>query len=362
MRRLIVLVTVAARTGARRRMAVFAAVGVLFLTPIVAACGATAGSTPRSGPAHSVASTPSADGPSYASTSFVVPFDVSPPAWLDPKPVIEQSNFLTWDAPRVPAVRFLAPETVYRPGDKTDTGVPGDYLSYLLSQASAGAHFRDQTRGTVGGQPATFVTATTDRSLDGSLGCPARGTAAAACFGLQPGLGLRIAVLQVHDRTLLIWLRTDKTMNRADVASHVQSFKDMLASIRFSSRSVQPAAPATITPLDGTYQMSISWPKVKVKNASARCVGGAEGTSAQVLYELVLDQGSVKIWVRVGGPTATRELGFADSYRILNPHQISFGGLTADFRLDGQALTLSNMQGGECGDVAIWTTKPWIRQ
>ncbi|GEM_PF-2295875 len=362
MRRLSVMATVAATTRGRRRMAVFVGVGVLFLAPLAAACSATAGSTPPSGPAESVASTPSANSPSYASTSFVVPFDVSPPPWLDPKPVIEQANFLTWEAPKLPAVRFLAPDTVYRPSDMNDTDVPDDYLSYLLSQASAGAHFRDQTQGTVGGQPATIVTATTDRSLDGSLGCPAKGTPAAACFGLQPDLDLRIAVLHVHDRTLLIWLRTDRNMNPADVATHVKSFKDMLASIRFSSRPVQPAATATNTPLDGTYQMTISWPKVKVKNASARCVGGAEGTAAQVLYELILDRGSVEIWVRVGGATAKRELGFSDSYHILNSHQITFGPLTADFRLDGQALTLSNMQGGECGDVAIWTTKPWIRE
>jgi hypothetical protein len=267
---------------------------------------------------------------------------------------------LIWEEPpKLPAVRFLVPETVYRPGDMNDINAPADYLPYLLSQAGAGAHFRDQTRGTVGGQPATFVTATADRSLDGSLGCPVRSTPAPACFGLQPDLDLRIAVLRLHDRTLLIWLRTDKNMNPADVATHVQSFKDMLASVRFSSRPVQPTAPATNTPLDGTYQMTISWPKIKT--ASARCVGGAEGTTAQVLYELVLDRGSVEIWVRVGGAAAKRELGFSDSYRILSPHQISFGGLTADFRLDGQALTLSNMQGGGCGDVAIWTTKPWIR-
>jgi hypothetical protein len=51
----------------------------------------------------------------------------------------------------------------------------------------------------------------------------------------------------------------------------------------------------------------------------------------------------------------------ADSYRIIN-HQIAFGGYTADFTFDGQTLTLSNMQGGQCGDVAIWTTKPWMRR
>lgn len=337
-------------------MRVFLSVGVLLLTTLLTSCATTA---PRPGSAGSALTTASASGPVYASTSFVVPFDVSPPTWVNPKPAEETPNFVTWEAPNAPAVRFLAPATVYRPGEKGHTEIPKDYLSYLLGQKSVGAHFRDQTRGTVGGEPATLVTATTDRSLDGSLGCPAKNTPAAACFGLQPDLELRIAVVQAHGRTLLIWMRTDKSTSRPAVAAKVRSFDDMLASVRFSSRAVQPATPLTNSPLDGTYQMSISWPKTKTE--TARCVGGKEGTSSLAVYQLILDRGSLQLWVRVGGSTATRELGMADSYRIIN-HQIAFGGYTAKFTFDGQNLTLSNLQGGQCGDVAIWTTKPWIRR
>lgn len=53
-------------------------------------------------------------------------------------------------------------------------------------------------------------------------------------------------------------------------------------------------------------------------------------------------------------------VGMAETYTV-SDQQLTFGGLTADFTLEAKALTLSNMQGGECGDVAIWTTKPWSR-
>ena len=167
----------------------------------------SSGTDPSSSmPTQSTVSTHTPSAATYASTSFVTPFDVSPPDWLDPEPTTEKANFVTWEAPQVPAVRFLAPESVYRPGKKSDSAVPNDYLSYLLGQASAGAHFPDQTSVTIAGQPATRLTATIDHSLDGSLGCPTKGTLAAACFGLQPGLELRMAILRVNDRPLLIWL------------------------------------------------------------------------------------------------------------------------------------------------------------
>jgi len=330
----------------------------LLLAGFAAGCSPTARSVTPAGASRSVSSPSTVPPPGYASTSFVVPFDVTPPAWLDPKPAVEQANFVTWEKPNLPAVRILAPESIYRPGDANESAVPNDYLPYLLGQAKVGAHFSDQTHATVAGQPATIVTATTDTSMDGSLGCPAKGTLAPACFGLQPELQLRIAVLKAHDRTILIWLRTDKGMKAADLAAKVASFNDLLASIRFSSRPVQTATSAASTPLDGTYQMSVSWPNLK--SAGARCVGGPEGTSPLVLYELDLDHGSLVLWVQVGGPTAKREVGLTDSYRI-DGQRISFGDASFEYSLNGQALTLSKMQGGDCGGGAIFMTNPWIR-
>ncbi len=348
-----------------RRSRATVSVAVALLASSVAACGATQSS---SGRAAATAGTSAASPGTYASTSFVVPFDVTPPSWLAAQPQIEQSRFVTWEGTGQPAVRVMAPADLYRPGETTTSDVPSDYVSYLLGQAKNGGHFADQTTETVAGQPATVVTATTDTSLDGSLGCPTPSTAASDCFGLQPDLALRIAVLKVHDEVLLIWLRMDGKTLPTQGKEQVKRFEDMLATLRLSDRDPSPvtasASPAPATsPLDGNYRMSVSWPKVKT--ADARCVGGPEGTTRLGVYDLSLHHGHVGLTVRIGGPRAPAEDAFSGTFRATD-HQFVFGDtavpLTADYTVDGRALTLSNLQGGQCGDRAIWTTKPWIRQ
>lgn len=338
------------RVRARVSAVTSAALAVLVLS----SCSSPASIT------SAAATSPSPSTASYASSSFVIPFDVGPPAWLDPEPTTEQSNFVTWEAPNAPAVRFLAPRSVYRPGQQKDSAVPQEYLAYLLGLTSVGAEFRDRITTTIAGRPATRLTATIDHGLDGALGCPVKGMLAAACYGLQPGLEVRLAVIQVEDRTLLVWLRTEASMEHDELARVIESFDALLASLRFGNRPVQSEEPNPQTPVDGTYRMMVSWPKVK--SADARCIGGAEGISDSVVYDLTLESGSMTLWVRVGGPSATRELGTTESYRILNDHQLSFGRVDSlDFRLTGESLTFSAMKGAECGDRAIFTTKPWLR-
>ena len=50
--------------------------------------------------------------------------------------------------------------------------------------------------------------------------------------------------------------------------------------------------------------MSIVWPKVK--GADAGCVGGAEAGPEGAIYDMVLEKGIVRLWLRVGGPDPTR--------------------------------------------------------
>lgn len=308
----------------------------------------------------------------YVSTSFVIPFDVTPPPWLTGRPHIEEPNFVTWEAPDLPAVRFLVPVNVYRPGETTPTDVPEDYLSYLRQQETHGAHFHDQSTITLGGAPATLVTATTDTALDGSIGCPTAATPAPKCFGLQPELSLRIAVATVHGRTLLVWLRMPETATAAETQTRRVAFEAMLTGLRFSDRSVataqaSPGPPdpgSGRSPVDGTYVMTISWPKVKTTNADARCVGGAEGSSGLTVYELSLADGAVSLSVRVGGPKAAPEPAFDGPFRV-EQDQFIFGDgadpMTATFQVTDRGLALSHLKGGSCGDRAIWTTKPWTR-
>ena len=89
--------------------------------------------------------------------------------------------------------------------------------------------------------------------MDGVLGCQKPGLAAGDCFGLQPDLTLRIAVVDVSGKTLLIWERTAESASDADKAANVQTFEDMLATVRFSNRPVQTAEPGQASVIDGVW-------------------------------------------------------------------------------------------------------------
>ncbi len=105
---------------------------------------------------------------------------------------------------------------VYAPGDTAASPPPDDYLTYLLGQSEDGATFSDQSETTVDGLPATLVTATVEDSLDGSVGCPAEDVAADECYGLQPEVTVRMAVIDAGDSTLLAWLRHSGTEEDGD--------------------------------------------------------------------------------------------------------------------------------------------------
>ncbi len=145
----------------------------------------------------------------YVSGNFVIPFQLSAPTWVAPEPAVEKAQLVTWQTPEV-AIRVMVPVEVYPPGDRTPSLPPRNYVTYLLNQSDAGARFSDSSLTTVGGQPATLVTATATRRLAGALGCPEAGLAQRRCYGLRPERRLRIAVVEMGDRTLLIWSRSDR--------------------------------------------------------------------------------------------------------------------------------------------------------
>ena len=92
---------------------------------------------------------------------------------------------------------------------------------------------------------------------------------------------------------------------------------------------------------------------------------GTEGGSDGAIYDMVLDKGTMLLWVRIGGPHAKREVGLGGPYEFFKD-QVIFGsggsGYIMDFTYQHRTLTLSNLRDGDCGDRAIFTTKPWIRQ
>jgi hypothetical protein len=68
-----------------------------------------------------------------------------------------------------------------------------------------------------------------DRVIDGGLGCQADGLSAVDCFGLQPELLLRIAVVPVGDGTLLAWSRGVRDAPTTD--EQFADFDRMMASL-----------------------------------------------------------------------------------------------------------------------------------
>jgi hypothetical protein len=90
----------------------------------------------------------------------------------------------------------------------------------------------DKATTTVNGKEATLMTGTTTRSLDGTLGCPAATTRAAVCFGLQPEVALRIAVVDLNGKTLVAWARTQQ--DDAGAAQFFADFEALLRSVKTS--------------------------------------------------------------------------------------------------------------------------------
>jgi hypothetical protein len=188
--------------------------------------------TPAAAPRASADSSPAPASPAtFHSDTFAVPFDVEVPGWLPAEPSVEEAQFVTWESTSEDRkVRLLLPVSVYRPGDAAPTPPPADYLAYLREQAASGGEFTDETSLDVSGRSATVVTAGSDRPMDGSLGCQADGMTAADCFGLQPELLLRMAVVPLGNGTLLAWTRA--VIGEPGIDEQFADFDAMLASLQ----------------------------------------------------------------------------------------------------------------------------------
>jgi hypothetical protein len=236
---------------------------------LLAACGADNSSSRRAVPSSAsttAAVAAGASGAPYSTKTFVLPLDVTVPAFLPAAPSVDQPNFVTWEATDAErAVRVMAPVNLYQPGAATATPVPADYYDYLRGLGAHGVHFDNVVATKVGGKPAHVVTITTDTSLDGALGCPADGLSPGDCFGPQPDLSLRMAVIDVNDQALLIWLRQTAASVSPDL---LRAFDQMLNSVTFANRAVAlPAAASTgPTPVDGVW--TASWTFDDLKSSS----------------------------------------------------------------------------------------------
>ena len=178
-------------------------------------------------------------GQTYASKAFVVPLTVAVDASLKSPPHLDSRNLLYWDAPNssVNKVRFLVSTNLYRPGSSISEAPPKDYLKYLQGLTSHGVELSNVVKITVDGHPATLMTATSNSAagpegfFDGSLGCPNAGAdQSEGCYGIQPDISARLAVIPVGNTTLLAWARTSAA--NPDEAFFAL-FERMLNSVRF---------------------------------------------------------------------------------------------------------------------------------
>ncbi|MGX1471254.1 UNVERIFIED_CONTAM: hypothetical protein RKD50_000062 [Streptomyces canus] len=219
-----------------RRCAV-AAMSVSLLGAASACGGGSAADTPSS-PAVRATVSESSSSVVYRTKAFAVPFRVTVPVSLGTRPDSDTRTFLTWDKSESDKVRFLLPVVVYPPGKDDPVKPPGSYQAYLArlrGLADYHAKWRDTAETTVDGHPATLMTATTDWSLNGTLGCPkADGDAHDDCYGLQPEYALRVAVIDIGKRTPLVSWTTVNTDQQRDTSAAFTRYEAILRSLKFS--------------------------------------------------------------------------------------------------------------------------------
>jgi hypothetical protein len=331
------------------------ATGVVTVVSL-AACGSSSSPTASASSATSAAAPA---GPTYSTKYFTTPVDVAVPSWLEPAPTDDTAHFVTFDSSDGSRkVRILSPVVVYPPGSSTTTPIPKDYVSYLLGQAANGGHFVERVDTKVDGRPATVLTATTSHSLDGSLGCPDTGISAGDCFGLQPEVIARLAVITADQGPLLIWLRNDVD-NHPDMKVETQRFAQFLAGVHFSERAPQAAPAPVSTALDGTYE----WTLTK-QDALAHGTAGDKTPEAlanfPITFTVALEKGD---WnMSDSADTDTGEGTFTVTGNHLDFHW-SGSVLSFTFTRDaGGALHLTAVPPMDPGDQFVWTTRAWTRK
>ena len=167
-----------------------------------------------------------------------MPLTVTVDASLKSPPNPDSRDLLSWDAAAGSSnkVRFLVPTNLYRLGSSISEAPPKDYLKYLQGLTSHGVELSNVVKITVDGHPATLMTATSTSAaregfFDGTLGCPDTGAdQSEGCYGIQPDISARLAVIPVGNTTLLTWARTSKA--NPDEAFFA-IFERMLNSVRF---------------------------------------------------------------------------------------------------------------------------------
>jgi TRAP-type C4-dicarboxylate transport system substrate-binding protein len=145
--------------------------------------------------------------------------------------------------------------------------------------------------------------------------------------------------------------------------AHIDAILDLKADLDAAAEAPTCPAPdaesATASDFpEGTYQMTLTQ-----QEAIDGCLG-VEVDYDETLFELTLDAGSLEQFEELGGRGGKRQAGFIGTYEVFRDRielTDDQGTMTARWTFDGKNLTLTDLEGGECGDVTVWTTHPWMQ-
>lgn len=341
-----------------RRAPVLVALAAISLGACASDQAATTTSPPTSVIAASDATTPQAD-PPYATTTFTRPFQVVVPSWLPHEPTIAQPDFVTWTPTTGPdrGVRVLHPVAVYPPGSTQAVAPPANYADYILGLADHGATLSDRRTITVDGRPAALVTATAAGALDGTLGCPEVSMIAGDCFGINPDVVLRLAVIGNGDDTVLVWLREKPG---TDATADVAAFEAMLDTLHFTNEDVATTTTIDAPAVEGTYTWTITADDAIAHSPNPPTSDELAGLPSVITMDMnnghwhLTYVGPDHVVVDdEGGGTYT-----ADSDTIVFTWRGSV--LTFAYTIDDDGtIHLTAQQPMDPGDEFVWTIHPW---
>lgn len=234
----------------RRASVLMAAAAVVVIGgAALVACNASDESAPVV-PGGPTGSDPAAEGFTYYSTKFVVPFTVTLPSWLKGHSSPAAINPTTmawltactgnqddcWDRQR--AISLVSPLAIQRPGTAGPQPVPNyeGYLAFLDSlETTSGLASTERTTTSVDGRHTTVMTLTPSRIPDGEgLLCAQVGDHEFCWFPDDVGRPVRFAVVNTGTTPLIIYMipTTDDAPNWPTLT---QDFNTMLSTVRLGA-------------------------------------------------------------------------------------------------------------------------------
>lgn len=212
----------------RRRLAVIAVIAVAVCACALSGCAPTGSTHPEA-----LVSVPPRTGVHFATTLAGVPIALLRPSLLSSTPSDKTSNFVAFEstADSSDIVRFLVPSTVCVAGGSAPSAVPADYLAYLHSQALSGATIRNEDSISIDGVSGTELTLTGSKDIRGTVGqSVGAGCSDDRSFGIESNKSLRMAIFDVHGKTVLIWAQSDVS---SPTPGFVSTFQKMLQTVTF---------------------------------------------------------------------------------------------------------------------------------